>query len=485
MLLGFVLLYLAASVAIGLLAARKVHNTTDYAVAGRSLPLPMVVATTFATWFGSETVLGIPAIFIVSGLGGTVEDPWGAGLCLVLVGVFYARRLYRMSLLTVGDFYRRRYGRVVEVFCSAVSILSYLGWVAAQVTALGLVFEVLSGGAITGLQGSLIGMAAVLLYTLFGGMWSVALTDSLQMTVIVIGLTVIAVISGQMAGGPSVVLERVASDGLLRFLPPADFHEIVFFIGAGVTIMLGSIPQQDVFQRVTSARDEQTAAVGPVIGGLAYMAFSVVPMFIVASALIISPEGAAAHLETDPEKILPALILDRMPPFTQVLFFGALLSAIMSTASATILAPSTIFVQNIMRHLLPSMTDRQELRLMRGAVLMFSVGVLVYALAMHDKSIYELVSSSYQIPLVGAFVPLTAGLYWRRATNRGAVSSLALGVGVWILFFSTTLGGVFPSQLAGLLAAVVGMIVGSLLLGGPNPQLGPGVTPVDDPPAPE
>ena len=109
----------------------------------------MIVTTTFATWFGSETVLGIPAKFCQGGLSGVVEDPFGAGTCLILVGLFFAGKLYRMTLLTIGDYYRERYGRLVEVVCSLIIILSYLGWVSAQVTALGLVFNVLSGGAIS------------------------------------------------------------------------------------------------------------------------------------------------------------------------------------------------------------------------------------------------------------------------------------------------------------------------------------------------
>ena len=148
MLLTLVIVYLLVTIAIGLYAAKRVKNTTDFAIAGRHLPLFMIVTTTFATWFGSETVLGIPAKFIEGGLGSVVEDPFGAGTCLILVGLFFAGKLYRMTLLTISDYYRERYGRVVEVACSLIIMLSYLGWVSAQVTALGLVFNVLSGGAI-------------------------------------------------------------------------------------------------------------------------------------------------------------------------------------------------------------------------------------------------------------------------------------------------------------------------------------------------
>ncbi|MFL6717405.1 MAG: sodium:solute symporter family transporter, partial [Burkholderiaceae bacterium] len=140
----FVTLYLAVSVAIGLFAARRVKTSGDYAVAGRSLPLYIVIATVFATWFGSETVLGIPAKFVKDGLHGVIEDPFGASMCLVLVGLFFARKLYRMNLLTIGDYYRQRYSRTVEVLVSLCIVASYLGWVSAQIPALGLVFNVLS-----------------------------------------------------------------------------------------------------------------------------------------------------------------------------------------------------------------------------------------------------------------------------------------------------------------------------------------------------
>ena len=153
----------------------------------------MIVTTTFATWFGSETVLGIPAKFVQSGLGGVVEDPFGAGTCLILVGLLFAARLYRMTLLTIADYYRERYGRPVEIACSVIIMVSYLGWVSAQVTALGLVFHVLSGEAISLPLGMVIGVVSILAYTLFGGMWSVAVTDFIQMIILVVGLAVLAV----------------------------------------------------------------------------------------------------------------------------------------------------------------------------------------------------------------------------------------------------------------------------------------------------
>ena len=163
MLIGFVFLYLILSIGIGMYAATKVHSARDYITAGRSLPMYIVLAMVFATWFGAETVLGIPATFMEEDLGGLISDPFGASLCLVLFGLFFARKLYRMNLLTIGDFYRQRYGHKVEVIAGIAIALSYLGWVSAQVTALGLVFDVLSDGQITQAQGILIRPPVVLL----------------------------------------------------------------------------------------------------------------------------------------------------------------------------------------------------------------------------------------------------------------------------------------------------------------------------------
>jgi Na+/proline symporter len=226
--------------------------------------------------------------------------------------------------------------------------------------------------------------------------------------------------------------------------------------------MLGSIPQQDVFQRVMSAKSEQAATRGPVIGGLCYLAFAFVPMFLVASSLLIMPEQAQALLKEDPQKLLPTLVLEHMPLVMQVLFFGALLSALKSTASATLLAPSVTFVESIWRPLRPHMSDRAELLTMRITVLGFAAIVCGYAIASQGTPIYDLVAASYTLPLVGAFWPLVCGLYWKRATTQGAALSVVLGMGSWLLFLATPIGNVFPAQLAGLLMGGAGMLFGSL-----------------------
>ncbi len=462
MLLTLVIAYLLVTIAIGLVAAKRVKTSADFAIAGRHLPLVMIVTTTFATWFGAETVLGIPAKFVNSGLNGVVEDPFGAGSCLILVGLFFAGKLYRMNLLTISDYYRERYGRSVEVICSIIIMVSYLGWVSAQVTALGLVFNLLSGGVISMPWGMTIGVVSVLAYTLFGGMWSVAITDFMQMIILVVGLATLAVYAGDQAGGADKVIALAVSQDLFKFLPEPNMKDILFFLAAAITIMFGSIPQQDVFQRVMSANSLNAATKGPIIGGICYILFAFVPMFLVVSALIIMPEQAAQLIEEDPQKVLPTLVMTQMPFIMQVLFFGALLSAIKSCASATLLAPSVTFTENIWRQFFPHQGDKQSLLAMRVTVLVFSALVLLYAIQMQGSSIYEMVSGAYQVTLVGAFIPLLFGLYWAKATTQGAILSIAFGLSTWLLLLMTPAGEEFPAQLAGVLASLAGMLIGSL-----------------------
>jgi solute:Na+ symporter, SSS family len=463
MLLWFVIAYWAVSVGIGLWAATRVHTTKDFAVAGRHLPFYMVTATVFATWFGSETVLGIPATFLNDGLSGVVSDPFGSSMCLILVGLFFAAPLYRMNLLTIGDFYRKRFGRTAEALTTIAIVISYLGWVGAQITALGLVFNVVSGGEISRLAGMWIGSGTILIYTLFGGMWAVAITDFLQMIVIVLGMLWIGGEVSGMAGGVDVVIAKATEEGKFAFWPAMDAKEIIGFIAAWITMMFGSIPQQDVFQRVQSSKTEKIAVWGSVLGGSLYFLFAFVPMFLAYSATLISPEMVAELTESDPQMILPRLVMEKAPLFAQVMFFGALLSAIKSCASATLLAPSVTFTENLLKPMLGQKTDRQMLLLMRIVTLSFTVLVTLYA--MYSKaSIFKMVENAYQITLVMAFVPLACGVYWRRSTNQGALLSIFFGVSTWL---TVLIGGpedpFIPAQLAGLIASVIGMVAGSLL----------------------
>lgn len=472
MLLGFVILYLVISLGLGFYAATKVHNARDYIAAGRSLPFYIVMAMVFATWFGAETVLGIPATFMEEDLAGLISDPFGASLCLVLFGLFFARKLYRMNLLTIGDFYRERYDRKVEVITGIAIALSYLGWVSAQVTALGLVFNVLSDGTISQQQGILIGAAVVLMYTLYGGMWSVALTTFFQMIIIVIGLIYIAFLISGMTGGVAPVIEHAANNAKFNFWPEMNAVALIAFISGLLTMGFGSIPQQDVFQRANSSKNENVAVWGTVLGGIAYFLFAAVPLFLAYSANLIDPELATKWLADDSQKLLPELVKAHLPLFAQVVFYGALLSVIMSTASGTLLAPSVTISENVIKDFITRrrhLPDHQLLVITRWAVAIFTVLVTLYALwaLEHETGIHQMVENAYKVTLVLAFVPLVAGLYWQRATTRGAYWAIILGLATWIPLeiFLPEGEGFMPPQFAGFLMAILGMLAGSLLPG--------------------
>ena len=464
MLLWFVVLYLMVSVGIGLWAATRVHNAKDFAVAGRSLPFPVVMATVFATWFGAEAVFGVSATFVKDGLGGVVADPFGSSMCLIIAGIIFAKYLYKLNIITLGDFYRMRYNRTVEILTTLCIVLSYLGWVAAQIKALGLIFYVVTNGAVDQSTGMVLGAAIVLTYTFFGGMFSVAFLDFVQMAVSMGGLLFIAVVvSGKVDGGAGAIIASASASGKLDFFPEADLLKWVTFLGAWVTMMLGSIPQQDVFQRVTSAKSEKIALGGSIAGASIYFTFCFVPMFIAYSATLIDPAAFNELMEKDSQLVLPTLVLQHTPLIAQVLFFGAVLSAIMSCSSATLLAPSVTFAENVIKNFYPNMSDKQFLFAMRLSLVVFTGAVLAFALN-SEASIFKMVENAYKITLAGAFVPLIMGIFWKRATTQGALAAIFGGLLSWILV-ELLIGEAspVPPQLIGLGISFAGMLIGSLL----------------------
>lgn len=451
MLTAFILAYLLITILIGRWAARRVKSADDFVVAGRSLPLALSTCVIFATWFGSETMLGATSEFAQHGMLGVIEDPFGASLCLLLVGLFYARKLYRSNLLTFCDYFRIRYGRRAELVSAFLMIPSYFGWIAAQIVAMGIVTNTVMGipPEIAMIASGLIVMA----YTYMGGMWSISITDFIQTIMIIIGIVIIAFSVVQQAGGIGTVIEK-APPHYFRFFPDSDWNSWAHYLAAWMTIGLGSIPQQDVFQRLMSAKSENVAQYSSYLGALMYLVIGALPLLIVVCAQQLYPD----LMNGDTEKILPNMVLQHGSLFIQVLFFGALLSAIMSTTSGAILAPATVLGENIIRPYYRNISDKQLLRVIRLSVV--AVSVISMLMAMSSQSIYELVASSSVLSLVSLFVPLTAGLYWKRSTQTGAILSIITGTVAYLvseyLMVTET-----PSLFIGLLASIMGMIAGS------------------------
>ncbi|MDA1339280.1 MAG: sodium:solute symporter family protein [Methylophilales bacterium] len=462
MLIIFVTLYIFLSVAIGLFVSRKVKTSRDFAMANRSLPLPIVIASVFATWFGAEAVFGISATFVDEGLNGVVADPFGASLCLIIAGIIFSKYLYKLNMITLGDFYRKRYNKTIEIITTVIIMISYLGWVAAQITAIGLILSALTNGQISESLGMILGTLIIISYTSIGGMLSIAILDFVQMLVIIIGLIIISYYVVGLTGGITPVINAANNAGKLDFFPKGDIFLWLSFLASFITMMLGSITQQDVYQRITSAKSAKIALWGSIFGGLIYFIFAFIPMFIAYSAILIHPDFTVNISEINTQSMLPTFIIQYTPLFAQILFFGAVLSAIMSTSSATILAPSVLFVENILKGFIPQMTDKKTLLFMRLTLVVFSFIVLIYALN-SELSIFGMVESAYKVTLVGAFTPLIFGIFWKKSNDMGAFMSIIGGVGSWLVI-ELLYGDEFiiPSQLVGLAISISGMLIGSI-----------------------
>jgi solute:Na+ symporter, SSS family len=453
LLLTFIIAYLAITILIGVWAARKVKTAGDFMLAGRSLPLMLSSSALFATWFGSETVFGASSEFLEGGLYGVIEDPFGATLCLVLFGLFYTRKLYNMNLLTLGDFFRVRFGKKTELVASLFLAPPYIGYIAAQLVAMALILNVVTGVDLW--IGVVISSFVVTVYTYIGGMWAISITDFIQSIVIVSGLLVLAFILTQKAGGVGVVLQDTPPK-TFHFLPPQDFKSIIAYVAAWSVLGLGSIPSQDVFQRAMSSRSVNTAVYSCLIGACLYLVFAMLPLLISLCAQYLYP----GEWNGDSQVVLPKMVLEHTNLPVQILFFGSLLSAIMSTTSSAILAPASIFSENLIKPLLKDrIKDSQLLLITKFSVVFFSITASI--MACMRSNIYELVGESSILSLVSLFIPLTLGLYWKKANATGAILSMFTGIGTWSIF--EIIGSDWPSLVPATIIGLIAMIIGSLL----------------------
>jgi solute:Na+ symporter, SSS family len=409
-----VIAYLVISLAIGLWAAKRVRTENDFVSAGRNLPLMLATTTVFGTWFGSETVLGASSEFAENGMKGVIEDPFGASLCLVLVAMFFARPLYRLNLLTFGDFYKVTFGRRAEFVSAIFLILSYLGWVAAQMVACGIIIHAVMPGV--SVEAGIVAAAIVVFgCTATGGLWSVSITDFFHVIIIIIGLIACVAVLIPEAGGFTNIIDA-QPDGFFAFHADRSLNGWLVHIAAWITIGLGSIPQQDVYQRVMASKTEKIAVRSSYLGALMYLTIAFIPLLLTlcAKVLVVTPSG-------DSQMLLPDLI------------FGALLSAVLNAACGALLAPSVILSENlILPRLKKDPGDKARLRLMRWSVII--VGCISLAMALVRQDIYELVGEASVISLVGLFVPLCAGLFFKNKNEIAAVVSMIGGSAVWFVF---------------------------------------------------
>jgi len=437
-----VLVYVGLSIGVGFWAARRVQNSQDFLVAGRRLPFLWSLSLLFSTWFGSETILGASETVAEGGLLAVIEDPFGSALCLFLLGVWLARPFYRLPIRTFGDFYALRFGRWAERVATPLMIYSYFGWIAAQFVALGQVIEHFTGWPAELCLGLATGL--ILSYTIWGGMWSVAAVDLLQNVFIVAGLIALVFF---LPAGWTARLEALPAD-FLNMLPDGQRYTWWEYLAGWMVIGLGSLPQQDLFQRVVSARSEKTAVHAAIGASLLYLTIGLLPLLGGLFVRLYHPEW----LDGSTSPIL-RLVKTYLPPGVQLLFWGALISAIMSSASGGMLAPASLLSENVLARW------QAFLPLWKARLSVLVVAVVCFLLAWYDQNIYHLVGESSVFSLVTLFLPMVIGLHAPRwCSSSAAIASMLLGLGMYYAAKGFEAG--IPALWYGLLGAVIGYGVG-------------------------
>jgi SSS family solute:Na+ symporter len=414
-------LHVSLLVGISIRSARRVATVDDYLVAGRRLGLMLSTGTLLATWYGAGTVLAASDEVRRVGLSGAVLDPLGAGLCLLLAGLFLAGPLRRLELDTLGDFFRVRFGPRAEIVGAILMAPPYLGWIAAQFVALSGVLEATLG--VPHAVGILLVALVGLVTALFGGMWSVTLTDALHMAIVVIGLLALTwgALSALASGteGDLFTLADALTPEHTSFFVDDGVTGALLFVGVLSAGALGNLPGQDLFQRVFSAKNEATAVRACLLSGMLYLIIGSLPVVI----------GLAARaLDSDSSTGLAGLAERVLSPGLYVVLIVALFSAVISTVNSAILSPAALLSQNVVGRLMPA--TRGSLRSLRILVIIVTLGSV--GLAFVGESAYALLESAYGLPLAALFVPLIAGARFGARSERGALLAMGLGASLYL-----------------------------------------------------
>ena len=427
-----VVAYAALMIAIGWWARGRVNTTEDFLVAGRQLPLLLAAPTLLATWFGAGTLLTATDEVRAGGLRMAALEPIGAGVCLLLAGLLLAPKLWRMQLLTLGDFYRRRFGVRAERSAAVLMVPSYFGWIAAQYVALAGMLEISFG--LPPSAGLVLVALVGIGYTLLGGMWSVTATDAIQLVLVIVGLFALAWVVLAELGGPLIGLERIwtAMPAEKRVLIPSERSgEFVAWLGVLTVGALGNLPGQDLAQRMFAAKSERTAVWACLLSGLGYLSVGMLPLILGLAADLLAP-GA-------PERsTLASLAQLFLSPGMAVLFTLVLMSAVLSTIDSAILSPASVLAQNLAWPVLGERLGERgwtQLRMNRACVVLVGLGALVTAYV--GENAYSLLEEAYALGLVSLLVPLLIGLHSERGGERAALAAMALGTGAWLLHLIT------------------------------------------------
>lgn len=420
--LAGLLVYVAIQLLIGVLVSRRIRSEDDYLVAGRRLGPLLAGISIFATWFGAESCVGAAGAVYRDGVNRHSVEPFAYGLCLVLMGLFFAAAFWRSGIITLADLFQRRYGNAVERVAAVLLIPTSVLWAAAQIRAFGHVLAVASDGWLGDGAGIAAAALVVMLYTGFGGLLADVVTDVLQGGLLVIGLLVLLVAVTQQAGGVDAVLQQLPERVHLLggeqpgWLATAEAWAIP---------LIGSLVAQEAISRSLAARSPTIARRAAVLGGLGYLLVGLIPVTLGIVGPSLVPDLA------DGEQLLPTLANLHLHPVLFVAFAGALISAILSTVDSALLVAAGVLSRNVILAGGRAAGDRTRLRLARLSVL--ACGVAAWLCAQLGEGVAALVEEASAFGSAGIFVIVALGLFTRLGGAVAANASLLAGVAAWLL----------------------------------------------------
>ena len=435
-------LYMLVQFGLGVWISRRVRTESDYILAGRKLGYGLCTFSIFATWFGAETVMGSAGLAYRDGVSLASAEPFGYGLCLVLMGLVFAAPLWKRQFTTLADLYRERYSIRAERLAAVVLIPSSILWAAAQIRAFGYVITTSStvdAGVATAVAAGL-----TVMYAAFGGMLVDAITDLVQGGIVVIGLVVLlAAVLPNVAELPL----AAGTTGSRVTLVPADESPLSMLERWAIPVA-GSVIATELVARALAARSAVVARRSFLIGGGMYVAIGAIPLFIGLAGPAIMPNLA------DPEQLIPELARSTLPPLLYVLFAGALLSAILSTVDSTLLVSSALLSHNVIVPIWRVSDERTKVRVARAVVVLF--GALAYLLATRAEGVFELVEQASAFGSAGALVTAIFGLFTGWGGSRAAIATLLAGV---LTYVSAVLAGFMAPFLLSLAASLLTYLV--------------------------
>ncbi len=411
------LAFLGLQLGIGMYLSKRIASEADYLIGGRSLGYTLTTFSLFATWFGAETVIGSSTTIYGEGFSLASPEPFGYGLCLVLMGALLARPLWNRGLTTLADLYRQRFGTGVERLAAVLLIPSSVLWAGAQIRAFGQVLATAS--LLTPETGITVAALFVVAYTMYGGLLADAVTDVLQGIILTIGLVVTLWAVVSRVGGPAEAVHLLATTDRVN-LTPAAAGPVWLAVEAWAIPVIGSLTATEIVSRVIAARTATVAQRSSLAAGAMYMLVGSIPVVIALLA------GALVTDLSNPEQLLPTIARDSLPPVLFAVFAGGLIAAILSTVDSTLLVASGLLSHNLIVPLAKVQDEALKVRIARAGVVGF--GVLAWFLALNSDGVFALVEQASALGSTGVVVTVGFGLFTRAGSPRTAALTLLTGV---------------------------------------------------------